>query len=85
MFAGILAKPRSGGTNYYMVFMNSADLNYVSLILLQKFNCNETRCLGSVYMPPSEDKRYASEMRSKEEIKKHALEFLNEFYASSKQ
>ena len=36
-------------------------------------------------MPPNEDKRYAGQMRSKEEIKKHAFEFLNEYYASSKQ
>ena len=65
--------------------MDSTNVKYVSLILSQKYNCNETRCLGSIYMPPKEDKRYAGEMRSKEEIKKHAFEFLSEYYASSKQ
>ena len=85
MCAGILAILLSGRTHYYMVFMDSANVKYVLLILLQKYNCNETRCLGSVYMSTNEDKRYAGEIRPKEEIKKHAFKFLNEYYASSKQ
>ena len=36
-------------------------------------------------MAKNEDKRYAGEMRSKEEIKKQAFELINEYYASLKQ
>ena len=36
-------------------------------------------------MPTNEDKRYAGEMRSKEEIKNQAFEFLNEYYACANQ
>ena len=35
-------------------------------------------------MPRNEDKRYAGEMRSKQEIKKQAFEFINQYYASLK-
>eukprot|EP00111_Clytia_hemisphaerica_P016599 TCONS_00049205-protein len=45
--------------------------------------CDQKTCLGSIYMPSNDDVP-PGEMRPKEEVKKHATVFLNEYYTSLK-
>lgn len=46
--------------------------------------CIPTQCKGSFYMPAKPGDRANGEIRSKEETKRQAIDFLNQYYASTK-